>query len=52
LGKFEPGDLQSLEIPAYDIPGSATADYEEAVKALLGGSVSAATAIADRSLGL
>ena len=52
LGKFEPGDLQSLKIPSYQVPAKATADYQKAVKALLGGSVSAATAIANRSLGL
>jgi hypothetical protein len=52
LGKFEPGDLQSLEIPAYQVPAKAIADYQKAVKALLGGSISAATAIANRSLSL
>jgi adenine-specific DNA-methyltransferase len=52
LGKFEPGDLQSLKFPDYHVPAKATADYQKAVKALLEGSVSAATAIANRSLGL
>lgn len=52
LGKFEPGDLQSLKFPAYQVPANAAADYRKAVKALLEGSVSAATAIANRSLGL
>ncbi len=51
LGKFEPGDLQSLKIPAYPVPSTAISDYRRAVDALLGGAVSTATTIADRSLG-
>ena len=52
LGKFEPGDLQSLRIPVYAVPRHATDDYRKAVKALLNGEIAAATEIADRSLGL
>lgn len=51
LGKFEPGDLQSLKIPAYPVPATAISDYRRAVDALLKGTASTATAIADRSLG-
>ena len=52
LGKFEPGDLQSLRIPTYRIARHAISDYNKAVKALLRGEISTATSIADRSLGI
>jgi len=51
LAKFEPSDLQNLNIPGFTVSAKAPAAYEQAVKALLNGSAHSAAVIADRCLG-
>lgn len=50
LAKFEPGDLQAVVIPNYDVHGDAAVEYRKAVRALLEGNLKEATDIADQCL--
>jgi hypothetical protein len=50
LAKFEPGDLQRLHIPQYEVRENPTVCYRRAISELLNGSAKTATRIADDCL--
>jgi hypothetical protein len=50
LAKFEPGDLNSLQIPQMELPADPVAAYRLAVRFLTDGAARKATEIADRFL--